>query len=172
MGAVVDNLARTDMEGARIIMRRLMWSLNDESGGIGWGAPESMGEIMARNERLADEFSTILLSYLDEDGNFLEYEALQRGLLWGLIRLAQVRPALVRDARTHLPKYLESEDSTVRGLTAWAVGILGVQCVASRLRELTEDPSLIRLYIDDEFVERSVADLAQLGLKQLSKTLL
>lgn len=25
------------MDSARIVMRRLMWSLNDESGGIGWG---------------------------------------------------------------------------------------------------------------------------------------
>jgi HEAT repeat protein len=167
MGVVVDNMARTDMESARIIMRRLMWSLNDESGGIGWGAPEAMGEIMARNERLADEFCTILLSYLDENGNFLEYEVLQRGLLWGLIRLAQARPALVVEAGSHLPKYLESEDSVVRGLSAWAAGILGVQGAASRLQELAEDPALTRLYIDDEFVERSVAELAQLGLEQL-----
>jgi hypothetical protein len=40
MGVVVSDLAKKDMESARIIMRRLMWSLNDESGGIGWGAPE------------------------------------------------------------------------------------------------------------------------------------
>ena len=47
MGAVVSRLADQDMESARIIMRRLMWNLNDESGGIGWGSHEAMGEIMA-----------------------------------------------------------------------------------------------------------------------------
>ncbi len=165
MGTVVDNMARTDMEGARIIMRRLMWSLNDESGGIGWGAAEAMGEIMARNERLAEEFAPILVSYLDEDGNFLEYEPLQRGLLWGLVRLARLRPALVREAGSHLPKYMESTDPIVRGLAAWAAGILGVAGVGSRLRELTEDSALIRLYIDNEFDDRSVGDLARLALK-------
>ena len=44
MGQVVATLANDNMESARIIMRRLMWSLNDESGGIGWGAPEAMGQ--------------------------------------------------------------------------------------------------------------------------------
>ncbi|MBW2196206.1 MAG: HEAT repeat domain-containing protein, partial [Deltaproteobacteria bacterium] len=52
MGAVVANLAEQDMESARVIMRRLMWSLNDESGGIGWGAPEAMGEIIASHDGL------------------------------------------------------------------------------------------------------------------------
>jgi len=36
-----------------------MWSLNDESGGIGWGAPEAMGAIMARHTGLADEYANI-----------------------------------------------------------------------------------------------------------------
>ena len=61
-GEVVEHLAATDRESARIIMRRLLWSLNDESGGIGWGAPEAMGEIMARDEPLAQEYSSIFVS--------------------------------------------------------------------------------------------------------------
>jgi hypothetical protein len=55
MGALVFSLAEQDMESARVVMRRLMWNLNDESGGIGWGSPEAMGEIMARHSRLAEE---------------------------------------------------------------------------------------------------------------------
>ena len=52
--------------------RRLIWSLNDESGGIGWGAPEAMGEILARSEKLSCEFYCILLAYIREDGTPLE----------------------------------------------------------------------------------------------------
>ncbi|MFZ1983368.1 MAG: DVU0298 family protein, partial [Desulfatitalea sp.] len=55
MGVVVGRLADEELEVARVVMRRLMWSLNDESGGIGWGAPEAMGEIMACHQRLACE---------------------------------------------------------------------------------------------------------------------
>ena len=91
-GQVVADLANEDMEAARVVMRRLMWTLNDESGGIGWGAPEAMAETMACHPRLAEEYASILLSYIREDGNFLEYEPLRRGALWGIGRLAQVYP--------------------------------------------------------------------------------
>jgi hypothetical protein len=79
LGAVVARLADENRESARVVMRRLMWSLNDESGGIGWGAPEAMGEITARHAGMAGEYGHILLSYLAEDGNYLEHEVLQRG---------------------------------------------------------------------------------------------
>ncbi len=72
------------MEKARIVLRRIMWNLNDESGGIGWGSPEAMGEILGQSPELAREFNSILFSYLDPDGNYLEHEMLQRGVLWGI----------------------------------------------------------------------------------------
>ncbi|MBS3809315.1 MAG: hypothetical protein KGY38_04050, partial [Desulfobacterales bacterium] len=63
-GRVVADLAESDRESARVIMRRLMWMLNDESGGIGWGAPEAMGEITALSPAMAGEYSDILCSYI------------------------------------------------------------------------------------------------------------
>ena len=59
MGLVVSDLADNDMESARIVMRRLIWNLNDESGGIGWGSPEAMGETMAQHAGLARLFAAI-----------------------------------------------------------------------------------------------------------------
>ena len=169
MGAIVENLAREDMEGARVIMRRLMWSLNDESGGIGWGAPEAMAEIMARHEGMAREYSHMLISYMDYEGNFLEYEGLQRGVLWGLVRLARVRPQMVAEAGVHLQKYLASSDATIRGLAAWASGLLGVQETRPRLQLLVKDDSLLRLCIDNEFTQVRVQDLAAKALTLLER---
>lgn len=128
MGAVVSRLAEEDMESARVIMRRLMWNLNDESGGIGWGSPEAMGEIMARNEKLAQEYHRILISYIREDGNYLEHEMLQRGVLWGLARLVSVRPALMKDAAPFLPPYMESADSDIRDLAVKIAAVLLPYC--------------------------------------------
>ncbi|MFW6005341.1 MAG: DVU0298 family protein, partial [Desulfonatronovibrionaceae bacterium] len=113
MGRTVSRLAAQDMEQGRIVMRRLMWSLNDESGGIGWGAPESMAEIMAVNQDLALEFKSILFSYLveREEGadNFLEYLPLRRGAFWGLARLAQARPDIAGSGRDKARQALEHE---------------------------------------------------------------
>lgn len=114
MGHVVNNLAAKDMEQGRIVMRRLMWSLNDESGGIGWGAPECMAEVMARHSGLADEFHCILFSYLveREEGadNYLEYVPLRRGAFWGLARFAQSRPGLAEKGLENALKGLKNED--------------------------------------------------------------
>ena len=96
-GEVVSKLAETDIESARIVMRRLMLSLNDESGGIGWNSPEAMGEIMARSNKLADEYHKILISYTLGGGNELDFEGLQKSVIEGLKRLSQVHPELVKD---------------------------------------------------------------------------
>jgi hypothetical protein len=99
LGEVVSKIAEDDIEFARIIMRRLMLNLNDESGGIGWGAPEAMGEIMARSERLAEEFHKILISYTIGGGNELDFEELQKDVIAGIRRLSVVRPHLVEEVK-------------------------------------------------------------------------
>jgi len=102
MGEVVSKLEEKDIESARIIMRRLMLSLTEESGGIGWGSPEAMGEIMARSKKLAEEYHKILISYSEGEGNFLDFEELQKGVISGLKRLAEVHPGMVKEVKHRL----------------------------------------------------------------------
>ena len=122
LGAVVARLAEEERETARNVMRRLVWTLSDESGGIGWGAPEAMGEAMARSEAMADDFAHVLVAFLRPDGNQLEFEALHPAVLWGVGRLAHARPEHAADAAPHLPLYLRSPDPAIRGTAAWAAG--------------------------------------------------
>ena len=116
VGITVSTIAETALEPARTIMRRLVWSLNDESGAIGWGAPEAMGEIMAENEALAGEYYRILVSYIDENGNLLENDELERGVMWGINRLAQKRHELLREWTGPVRAQLKSPDPLKRGL--------------------------------------------------------
>jgi len=169
VGAVVANLAQEDMESARVIMRRFMWSLNDESGGIGWGAPEAMGEIMARHEGLAREFGPILISYLREDGNFLELEALQRGAVWAVARAGRVRPDLFREAGPCLLSYLDSIDPTIRGLAAWSLGVLGFHGARDKLETLLTDHTEIRIAPEHQPITTRVGRLAKEALDALSQ---
>ncbi len=169
MGEVMRNLAERDLESAREFMRRLMWSLNEESGGIGWGAPEAMGEIMADHEKLALEYAPIFISYLDPRGNFITYEMLQRGLLWGLVRLAESRPELAIEAAAHIGRYLDSGDATVRGLAAWAAGLLQASDTGPRLEALLTDESELRVYCEGKFTQYGVRDLAEKGLALLNR---
>jgi hypothetical protein len=124
LGQVVGRLAGEDLESARVVLRRLIWNLNDESGGIGWGAPEAIGEILAGHEGLAREYTHILLSFIREDGNFLELPLLQRGVLWGLARLAAVRPQLLEHAGPHVAAFVDSPDQPSRELAAHILSLL------------------------------------------------
>ena len=164
MGVVVSNLADHDMESARVVMRRLIWNLNDESGGIGWGSPEAMGEIMARHENLADEYACILVSYINQSGNFIEHEILQRGVLWGLGRLAYARPQLVANAAAFLLPFLRSSDAIHRGLAAWVSGALSSEITTPFLQGLVADEAKITIFINMNLVESTVGKLAQEAL--------
>jgi hypothetical protein len=142
-------------------MRRYMWQLNDESGGIGWGCPEAMGEIMARNENLAAEFWCILISYVRPDGNFLEHEVLQRGALWGVGRLAHARPQLLKDSVDYLHPYMQTEDPYLRGLAAWGAGAIRNKKTEAILDRLTQDPAMLKVFLKGHLKTCSVAELAQ-----------
>ena len=166
MGHVVANLANTDMESARVVMRRMIWNLNDESGGIGWGSPESMGECMACHSRLSGEYNRILVSYIRPDGNFLEHPELQKGLLWGLARLAAVRPDQVRGAGPFLIPFLESADAEHRGLAALTAGFLQETSAHSVLENLLTDSAEITLYWNMGFTRTAVDQLAKNALKR------
>ena len=166
-GLVVSQLAESDLEAARVIMRRLMWNLNDESGGIGWGSPEVMGEILAAHNGLAQEYAHILLSYAREEGNYLELEALQRGLLWGIGRLAEKRPDLVRGASASLLPHLESQDEVIRGLAARIMGLLQVKDALPGLRNLTQDDSSFVIMIGGNLTTVRVRDLAEEALRSI-----
>jgi HEAT repeat protein len=171
LGLIVADLAERDLEAARVVMRRFMWSLNDESGGIGWGAPEAMGEVMACHEGLAREYGHILVAFMREEGFYLELELLQRGLMWGIGRLAQVRPSLLRqkNAATYLLPYLRSADGAVRGLAAWALGLLQAKEAIPGLEQLLSDPGELRHYIKRAFVAETVGSLAQKALANIKK---
>jgi HEAT repeat protein len=168
IGAIVSLMVEKDTEAARVVMRRLMWSLNDESGGIGWGAPEAMSEIMAQSNTIAEEYSSILISYLDEQGNFLEYEPLQKGLIWGVARLATVRSDLMKPASMHLHKYLSSNDASIRGLSALSIGLLKATQESGFLRELLHDHAEFQTFSNDELRKYKVSDFAVKALSLLN----
>jgi len=167
MGAVVAHLAEQDMESARVVMRRLIWNLNDESGGIGWGSPEAMGEIMAHHFRLAEEYAFLLVSYVNEQGNYIEHPILQRGVLWGLGRLAHSRPRLVNHAAPFLLPFMRSEDAIHRGLSVWSAGALDGGLTKPLLQHLSNDNAVIKIFIDMDLLEVTVGQLAREALSKL-----
>lgn len=175
-GMVTSEIASRNPENARTVMRRFLWMLNDESGGIGWGVPEAMGEVMSHSRILSDEYLHMLVSYtmddgpeLFQDGNFLELDRMQEGVLWGLCRVApEYREELMRlGLAENLGVYFQSVNGTVRGLVCRLAGILKLSQYLFHLEQLRPDPAGVRLYLEGTFSDMTVADCAEAALTSL-----
>lgn len=171
-GRMVARAAGDSLEEGKVLMRMCMWRLNEESGNLGWGVPECMGEAMARHEGLAEEFHSILASYVDDrkgrDGNFLDHPLLRRGVYWGLGRLAEERPGLAAKGRPSMIRALGEQDAVNRASAAWGlVSLLKADAAGERedeirvaLAGLEDDREPVTLYLDNRLVETSPADMA------------
>jgi hypothetical protein len=73
---------------ARELLRRLLWSLNDESGAVPYGVPEAVGEILAVRPELQESFLPILCALVTEE-EMAQTGPIERGALWALGRLAR-----------------------------------------------------------------------------------
>lgn len=169
-GRIVSAHADADMESARVIMRRLMWMLNDESGGIGWGVPEAIGAILALNPRLAGEYGSILISYAASACNFLEHPVLQRGVLWGIGTLARSRPEMIREIIPNLQYFMESFDPWHRGYAARIAGYAGGREMIPLIEPLAGDPAVIDFYEDGWLRSTTVGQLARSAIDEIIRS--
>jgi len=170
LGQLISLLADDEPEAARVYIRRFIWNLNDESGGIGWGGPEVMAEVFALHGQMAEEFALMLVAFIREDGSFLEYDVLQQGVLWGLGRLAQTRPHLLNNlnAGLYIEPFLTAQDPHVRGLAAWTAGFLHLETARPTIETLLDDPTEIQLFEQNTLRYVSLQQIAHETLQRLA----
>jgi len=153
MGLVAQRLAGEDPEAVRNIIRNLLWTINEESGGIGWSAPHCIGEIIHRLPDMFGEFASILISNVDE-------QMLRRGVVWAAGRIAEARPGLVREAAPRLMSFLGDPDPVVRGYTLRFLCIIGEKPDFGLYPQLKDDCGGVPLYENGVVRETTVARLA------------
>lgn len=163
LGHVADRLAHRHPESAREIMRRFLWQMNEESGGIGWGVPEAMGEAMARNPMLAKEFGNILVSWLCPGGNYLEHDPIRASVVWAIGRMARTRPEIAAPAKEALLESLDSGDRIERAYAAWALVRMGENLPEKAISLLCQDNLPVTLLEDGRIMEIVPAVLAMQG---------
>ncbi len=133
MGLIAREMLKTDPEFLRETCRKLLWSLSDESGGIGWSAPELLGEIVSADpKRFADVIPLVASVYeADED-------VFRPGVLFALARVGEKAPELVLPHADIVLKGL-SEPNPLARIFALDVlkslaGCLGTHLVAEACR--------------------------------------
>lgn len=161
MGLLGARMAKNNIEKARIVLRRIMWNLNDESGGIGWGSPEAMGEILFHSPELALEFKSILFSYLGPGSNFIEHEMLQRGVLWGIGTYLEAFPNdLNATTEGLLFSHLHSKDSVKKGYAIRALINAGHFECSLVPESIIEDDQILLMFDGWNLVRSRIMDIA------------
>lgn len=153
MGVVAGRLAEEDPQAVRLILRNLLWAINEESGGIGWASVEAMGEIVSRRPDLYGDYASIILFHVDE-------EMLRRGVMWAAGQIARASPDLVRRYIPMLAPYVDDPDPVVRGYTLRFLGIMREKLDREQYGHLLQDTSIVPVYGSGEIRQLTVAELA------------
>ena len=147
MGLAADRIARTDPDYVREHLRRLLWLLSEESGGLCWRAPEGMAEIVRRNPQLfADYFpivTSLIVSMAEED-----LEHFRAGALWAIGRLGLPPEGLDEEVLAAVVSALDNHDAQVRGMAVWCLGQIGRAPLLAARPDLASDDGLVELYED------------------------
>lgn len=153
-------------EEGRDIVRRLSWRLSEESGNIGWGVPEAMGEILSHSSRMAKDYRKIFFSTLLDlgfDDNYVDNDTLRRSCYFAIGRFIRSCPEYGEEVRPLLRRGLDDVDLPCRGYAAWALGMLAPDLNdAPALRRLAEADiqAVCELTDGDELIACTVSELA------------
>jgi hypothetical protein len=163
IGLAAGRIADDDPEFVRNHLRRLMWLLNDESGGIGWRAPEAMAEILCSHPQSFTEFVPIIISFLDMEEE--DAPRFRPGTLWAIGRLAQTIPEELQPAVAWVAPCLDDPNPQTRGLAAWCLGKLKATGYLVGRDALLRDEGPVEFYADGRLVSTSVGELARAALE-------
>lgn len=109
IGQVARELVKTDHEMLRETIRKQLWMLNDESGGIGWSAPEILGEIVSSDPVRFRDFVPLIVEAYD-----FEETIFRPGVLYALALVAEKDPAAAGPYKNLAMRALGDENPLVR----------------------------------------------------------
>jgi HEAT repeat protein len=158
--SALGDLAGAHPELAQSLVTRLYWSLNDESGGIGWMSAPALGEIGRHAPPLLSRCIRPLVRYLDEP-------YLLAGALWAIGRLAPAYPAETREVVPEVSLLCASADPSARAHAAFTLGAVGDARAQRALADLGDDESPARIYEGGQLVTKQVREWAGEALARL-----
>lgn len=165
MGPIVWRITEKSYDDGRNIVRRLVWSITEESGGIGWSALEMLGEIVKHCPEKFDDIILIITGYYEE-------EIFRPGVLYALARIAERSPELPGDIGGLLSEALRDRDPYVRAfaLLAMKAGVKnGAAELPEAVNESRSDGAEVKLYDNGEMKVQSIGELAE-ALQQVQSS--
>ena len=159
-GASARLIVREDPDTIREHLRRILWLVTEESGGICWHAPELMAEILAQIPGKFTDYVPIAASFLvtleDED-----LEHFRPGALWAIGRLGELAREQHSELVPAVVAALESSDPQARGMAVWCLGQIERPELLSDRPELLTDDGSVDLYQERTLSRTTVGELAE-----------
>jgi hypothetical protein len=160
IGLVTKEIAKSNPEAVRNIAGRLLWMIRDESGGIGWSAPEILGEIVKNNQHLLADIAPVIASFHEE-------KMLTSGVLWAMGRIGKINTETTEYAIPLITPYIHDSSQVLRGYAAYALGELGASEAVKELEKLKNDNNKIDFYEDGDLKEKTVSEIVVDALRKL-----
>ncbi len=122
------------------VISNLFWSLNDDSGSVGWSSPELLGEIISSRMDLFKEYVPLVISLLK-----IKEAYFRPGVLWAMGRIAARDPSPIKPYAPYINMYLADPVSETRGYAAWCLGQIGSPVPEEHLQHLLRDTAEVWL---------------------------
>jgi len=160
LGLVCRRIEETDTEFVRIILRRLFWHLNDESGAYCRGAPVGIGEIGRNAKKAFEGFRNMTVSLLDNEEVELKF------VIYAIGRAAESLRGAYFDPIEKLILFLKNENPEIRGYSAFALGELKAKNAINELEKLRDDVSQVEIY-DGEIRKKRVNEIVEEAVNKI-----
>ena len=135
--------------------------MTDESGEIGWSAPETMAEIIVRIPELIEPYGSIMIARAFEE------PPLVKGGLWGIGRLGKRIAEAVEFHQNEILAVFDGDDPEILGLAAWAMGEASFAPALPHLKSLQNRKGSAQLYIEGDFVGQPLANWIEEAISKI-----
>ena len=148
-------------EKVRQYVRTLFWSMNDESGGIGWSSPQAVAEIIATIPEVVEPYGSMMIAHT------IDEPPLVNGCLWGIGRMGRLIADSVAFFQGQILSTFEIDDAQTLGLASWATGESGFSPAKPHLERISFRTEPVTIYMDGEFTVRTLHDWAGQALMKI-----
>jgi hypothetical protein len=177
VGLAAKELVKTDHEFLRETVRKLLWSLSDESGGIGWSAPEFLGEIVSADPKRFSDIIPLIAQVYE-----VEEEVFRPGVVYALARIAETAPEQVAVYQKIAMMSLADKNPLLKiyGLELverlWQTAIRENlwspeyrRRVMSLIESISSDTEVVWIYKNDGFISYEVGEISKIMRVNLAK---
>ena len=159
IGLIARGIIDKDYEFLRVTIRKLLWSLSDESGGVGWSAPEILGEIVSANPVAMGDVVPLIAEVFS-----IEERTFRPGVLYALKRIGEVRPESIQPFSGIVLQGMADPDPLCRAFAVqvylfmqpyWSDGEQWYEVI----EKIKKDSAVVWLYRNDGFKDFQLKDM-------------